>query len=285
MNGSNILITGARGQLGKALVDQYPDAKKTDSDDLDITDSDALNNYDWTNITTIINAAAYTNVDGSETPEGEKLAWEVNDKAVGNLAQITKDKNLTLVHISTDYVFDGIKKEPYKESDAPNPLGVYAKTKSAGDKQASEAPKHYVLRTSWVIGEGKNFVRTMLGLGQKGIAPKVVADQIGRPTLINELVRAMDHLLDQKPEFGIYNATNGGEPVSWADLTRQIFKEAGFNLNVTNTTTEEYFASKPNVAPRPLNSVLDLSKIEATGFKPKDWKDDLKQYIKQELSK
>lgn len=284
MNGSSTLIIGSSGQLGKALADQYPDAKKPDSSELDITNSQALNNYDWDHIDTLINAAAYTDVDGAETPEGQDIAWEVNDKAVGNLAQIAKDKNLTLVHISTDYVFDGTKKEPYKEDDVPNPSGVYAKTKAAGDQKATQAPKHYILRTSWVIGDGKNFVRTMLELGQKGVSPKVVADQVGRPTFTSELVRAINHLLERKAEFGTYNVTGGGEPVNWADLTREIFKEARFNLNVTDTTTEEYFASKPNVAPRPLNSVLTLSKIEATGFRPKDWKDDLKQYIKKELS-
>lgn len=284
MNDGSILITGANGQLGQALQKTYPGAHKTGAQDLDITDRQALQKYDWQGIKTIINAAAYTNVDGAQTPQGKAIAWEVNDKAVGNLAQIAKDKDLVLVHISTDYVFDGTK-NPHTEDESFTPLGIYGKSKAAGDKRANQVPKHYIVRTSWVIGDGKNFVRTMLELGQKGISPSVVADQVGRPTFTTELGRAIDHLLKNQLEFGTYNVSNGGQPVSWADLAREIFKEAGFNLSVTDTTTEEYFASKPNVAPRPSNSVLDLSKIEAAGFAPRDWREDLKRYIASELNK
>src|SRR6185436_14057478 len=131
---------------------------------------------------------------------------------------------------------------------------------------ASLVPRHYILRTSWVIGEGKNFVRTMLELGAKGIAPTVVSDQIGRLTFTTELVRVISHFLEATPPYGTYNVSNGGEPANWADITREIFKQAGHNLLVTNTTTAEYFADKPEVAPRPLQSTLDLAKLEATGF-------------------
>jgi dTDP-4-dehydrorhamnose reductase len=186
------------------------------------------------------------------------------------------------VHISSDYVFDGTK-ELYKEDENLSPLSTYGASKAAGDIAASLAPKHYILRTSWVIGEGKNFVRTMFGLGQKGVAPKVVHDQIGRLTFTSELVKAIGLLLKIRPEYGIYNVSNGGEPASWADITRAIFAEAGFNLEVTNTTTAEYFSGKENIAPRPLNSVLDLSKIQAVGFTPIDWHEDLKKYIQKEM--
>lgn len=284
MDEKSFLILGANGQLGRALQEKYPSAKTTDKDELDITDEQSVKKYNWDGISTILNAAAYTNVDGAETEEGQATAWAVNDRAVGNLAEIAKDKDLVFVHISTDYVFDG-SKSPHKEDEPFSPLGVYGKTKAAGDAKAAKVPKHYIARTSWMIGDGKNFVRTMLELGDKGVSPTVVADQTGRPTFANELVLALDYLLSNSAPFGTYNVSNGGEPVSWANLTRQIFKEAGFDLKVTDTTTEEYFASKPNVAPRPLNSVLDLTKIESVGFVPRDWREDLREYIKKELNK
>jgi len=284
LDDSNILITGAGGQVGLALGQIYPNAIKTDSSELDITDSQALQNFDWQGIKAIINTAAYTNVDGAETPDGKQLAWAINDQAVGNLADIAAKNDLLLVHISTAYVFDGAKKI-YTEDDPINPLGEYAKSKAAGDKRAVQAPKHYIIRTDSVIGEGKNFVRTMLGLAKKSIAPTVVADQIMRPTFTGEIAKAIKFLIDQPAEFGVYNVTNEGEPVSWADFTRAIFKEADIDLGVTDTTLQEYAASKPGIAPRPLNSVLDLSKIESIGFKPRDWHDDLRDYVKKEIAK
>lgn len=284
MNQSEILITGASGQLGRALQALFPKAHAKDHHDLDITDKKAVDEFDWPNVRTIINAAAYTDVDGAETPEGEKLAWAVNDEAVENLASVASSNDILLIHIGTDYEFDGTKKEPYTEDDEVKPLGNYAKSKAAGSQKAMQAPKHFLIRTAWVVGDGKNFVRTMIGLGQKGIEPKVVADQVGRPTFTSELAKAIKFLLENNPAYGIYNVTNSGEPVSWAEFTRAIFEEAGFNLKVTDTTTKDYFASKPGTAPRPSNSVLDLTKIESIGFKPRDWRENLKEYLSKELS-
>lgn len=277
-----IFITGAAGQLGTALRQKYPEAKYADSDELDITVKDSVLGYDWSNIDVLINAAAYTNVDGAET--NEDAAMKVNATAVGYLAEVAKAHDLTLVHISTDYVFDGTK-NPHTENEEFKPLSVYGKSKAAGDREVMKLSKYYLLRTSWVIGEGKNFVRTMLELGQKGINPTVVVDQVGRPTFTAELVRAINHLLTTKAEYGIYNVSNSGEPVSWADFTREIFKDAGLDRTVTDTTTEEYYKGKTGIAPRPANSVFDLSKIEATGFHPRDWKEDLREYIDKEMQK
>jgi dTDP-4-dehydrorhamnose reductase len=279
---SEILITGANGQVGRALQAIYPAAKMTDAAELDITDNEALQRFDWTGLKAIINTAAYTDVDGAERPEGAESARAINDSAVGNLAEITLKNDLLLVHISTAYVFDG-KKKSYSEDDQINPLGVYAKSKAAGDEKAAKAPKHYIVRTDSVIGDGKNFVRTMLGLAERGIAPTVVADQFIRPTFTTEIAKAIKFLIDKSAEYGTYNLTNEGEPISWADFTRAIFKEAEIDLKVTDITFNDYYASKTGVAPRPLNSVLDLTKIESAGFKPGDWRDDLRDYIKQEV--
>ena len=142
---------------------------------------------------------------------------------------------MTLIHISSDYVFDGTR-EPHMEDEAFSPLSVYGASKAAGDLLVEQLEKHYLLRTTWVIGEGKNFVRTMLGLAEKGIEPTVVADQIGRLTFTSELVRAIDHLLVNQAVFGTYNVTNDGPLASWAEITRKIFALASYdNLTVTDT--------------------------------------------------
>lgn len=277
----DIVIIGSRGQLGKALRIKYPNAIAVDSDELDITNSKAVNSFDWNDKSTIINAAAYTNVDRAETADGRVIAWGVNAVGAANLTRIATQNNLTIVHVSTDYVFDGTQ-EPHTEDEPFSPLGVYSQTKAAGDIAISLASKHYILRTSWVIGDGPNFVRTMLGLGAKGIAPTVVADQVGRLTFTSELVKAIDHLLSNKPTYGTYNISNGGESASWAQITREIFVQAGFDLEVSDTTTEDYFANKTGIAPRPLKSTLALDKIQATGFQTTTWQEDLAEYIKQE---
>jgi len=278
---SSIFIVGAGGQLGRALKQKYPNAQSADVGEMDITNAASVANFDWSQIKVILNAAAFTNVDGAETAEGRVAAWNVNAAAVGNLVRAAAKNELLLVHISTDYVFDGTK-SPHAEDELFSPLSVYGQTKAAGDIIAGLLPKHYILRTSWVIGEGKNFVRTMLEVGHKGINPTVVADQVGRLTFTSELVRAIDHLLAGQAAYGTYNVSNSGDSASWADITRAIFKTAGLDLNVTDTTTAEYYAGKAGIAPRPLRSELDLSKIQAAGFASIDWQEDLTKYIAKE---
>ena len=279
-NEEQILITGANGQLGAALRKKYPKAQFADITELDITDVQSVNNYDWSKIATIINAAAFTNVDGAETPEGRKVAWKVNAQAVANLAKIAQQKDIALIHISSDYVFDGTATGPHTEEENFTPLSVYGASKAAGDLVVSTLPKYYIIRTAWVIGEGKNFVRTMLSLAEKKISPTVVSDQIGRLTFTSELVRAIDHLISSGSPYGTYNVTNSGPLNSWAEITRQIFALAKVeDLVVTDITTEKYFIGQENIAPRPLNSDMSLQKIHATGFKSTDWQEDLEKYI------
>lgn len=283
MDDTKIFIVGANGQLGTALRMQYPGARYADITELDITDAASVEAFDWTNAEIILNAAAYTNVDGAETPEGRIAAWKVNASAVANLVRVARKHDITLLHISSDYVFDGTH-EPHTEDEPFSPLSVYGQSKAAGDLVVSLLPQHYILRATWVIGEGKNFVRTMLGLAEKGISPTVVADQIGRLTFTSELVRIIDHLLTTKAPYGTYNATNDGKLASWADITRDIFKTAGYDqLTVTDTTTAEYFAGKSGIAPRPLGSDMDLTKLHATGFVSHNWEDDLAAYVAKEV--
>lgn len=283
MDNSAIFIVGANGQLGKALQAKYPGAQSADIGELDITNPGSVAGFDWSKVKVILNAAGYTNVDGAETAEGRIAAWLVNATAVSYLVRAALQHDLTLVHISTDYVFDG-SQDNHAEDEPYSPLGVYAQTKAAGDIVTGLAPKHYLLRTSWVIGDGPNFVRTMLDLGAKGVSPAVVADQVGRLTFTSTLVRAIDHLLSSQAAFGTYNVSNGGDAASWADITREIFKAASYDLKVTDTTTAEYYKNKPGVAPRPLQSTLSLDKIQAAGFTPPDWREDLVNYILKEAT-
>lgn len=282
MDDSKFFIIGANGQLGTALREQYPNAKFADQAELDITNSQSVESFDWSEVSIVLNAAAFTNVDGAETPEGRVAAWKVNASAVANLTRVCRAHDMTLVHISSDYVFDGTK-EPHSENEDFSPLSVYGASKAAGDLLVEQLDTFYLLRTTWVIGEGKNFVRTMLGLAEKNISPTVVSDQIGRLTFTSELVRIIDHLLTTQAPFGTYNATNDGPLASWADITRHIFNLAGRDdLTVTDTTTAEYFAGKEGIAPRPLGSNMSLDKLHATGFISHDWTEDLRQYINNE---
>jgi dTDP-4-dehydrorhamnose reductase len=279
MNQSGILIIGANGQLGRALQALYPQATAVDSSELDITNAEQVGAFDWSNISLILNAAAYTNVDGAETPEGRAAAWKVNAKAVGLLASVATLHDAVLVHVSSDYVFDGTK-SPHTEEEDFAPLSVYGASKAAGDVAAATAPRHYVLRTSWVVGDGNNFIKTMHMLAGKGVQPKVVADQIGRLTFTTDLAAAAKHLVDSGAAYGTYNVSNDGTPSSWADIARIVYASAGKSADdVTDTTTAEYFAGKEGIAPRPLQSALDLTKIKAAGFAPRDWKEALADYM------
>ncbi len=281
MDDSKIFIVGANGQLGTALCEKYPNAKFADVGELDITDLSSVEKFDWSGIDTILNAAAYTNVDGAETNGGRIAAWKVNASAVANLTRVCTSHNMTLVHISTDYVFDG-EIHPHTEEEHFSPLGVYAQTKTAGDIICALTSKHYIIRTSWVIGEGNNFVRSITGLARRNISPNVVADQFGRLTFTSELVRAIDFLLANHAPCGTYNVSNGGDVVSWADIARQVYKDLGRDdLTVGDTTAAEYFAGKVS-SPRPTHSDLDMKKITDLGFEPHDWRDDLKVYLNKE---
>ena len=271
------LVLGGHGQLGRALADALPGAEAVGRDVLDLTDTEAVAAWPWHEYGVVLNAAAYTAVDAAETPEGRRAAWAANATAPATLARLAAQHGFTLVHYSSDYVFDGVA-ESHTEDEPLSPLGVYAQSKAAGDLAVGLAPRHYVLRTSWVIGEGANFVRTMQSLAAKGVSPSVVDDQVGRLTFTEELVRATRHLLEVGAAYGTYNVSNGGPATSWADLAKQVFVLSGRSADdVTPVSTEEYAAGK-SLAPRPRGSVLDLAKLEATGFTPEDASVALRRY-------
>ena len=250
-----------------------------DLPEVDISDTAAMSTWDWSNYDVVINAAAWTNVDGAETPEGRRLSWRANTVGPVNLARAAVQHGLTLVHLSTEYTFDGAT-PVHSEAETPSPLGVYGQSKAAGDAAVSVCPRHYLVRTSWVVGDGKNFVKTMLSLAERGIAPTVVADQTGRLTFASDLAAGIIHLLTSGAEFGTYNLSGGGPVVSWADVAKRVYERAGHSPDeVTPVTTEEYYAGQEGIAPRPLSSVLDLAKIKATGFTPTDSMERLEDYL------
>lgn len=278
------LVLGANGQLGRALHSELGSARHIEyasRDDIDMTSADLSSARRWRDYELIINAAAYTAVDRAETAEGRRDAWAVNVRAVGALARVAADNDLTLVHISSDYVFDGSEDRPHTETEPVSPLGVYGQTKAAGDELVAAVPRHYVIRTSWVVGEGGNFVRTMVELAGRGVNPRVVDDQVGRLTFTDELARGIRHLITSDAPYGTYNITCSGEPRSWADIARRVFFLTGNDpARVTPVSTEDYFANATSVvAPRPRNSVLDLGKITAAGFAPADGDALLERYV------
>ena len=276
---NKILIVGAYGQLGRALAAVYPGAEQVDRDTFDMSSPDIISQRRWRDYGLILNAAAYTAVDVAETDEGRRDAWLANATALTNLVKICNENGITLVHVSSDYVFDGTN-DIHTEDEALAPLGVYAQSKAAGDLVVSTTPKHYIVRTSWVIGDGNNFVRTMASLAEKGVQPSVVDDQIGRLTFTQDLAAGIKHLVDSHAKYGTYNLSNEGDPVSWATIAKKVYELSGKSADdVTPVTTAEYYAGKSGIAPRPLQSTLDLAKIEATGYTPRDWQQALREYL------
>jgi dTDP-4-dehydrorhamnose reductase len=274
------VILGANGQLGRALRLQFPDAVALDRAALDVADADAVAAYDWSSVDVVLNAAAWTAVDAAEDPANLAAVRAANVEAVGHLADAATEHGFTLVHVSSEYVFDGRHDGPMPEDLEPSPLSVYGRSKADGDRKASKTERHYLIRTTWVVGDGNNFVRTMTSLADRGIAPSVVDDQVGRPTFATDLAAGIAHLLGTGAPFGTYNLTCDGEPASWADLAEAVFEARGRpSDDVTRVSTAEYFAGTPTAAVRPLNSVLDLSKITATGFRPRDWRAALVEYL------
>lgn len=279
-----ILVVGAGGQLGRALSAEYSDhghVEFVDRESLDVTASDLATARHWRDYSAIINAAAYTSVDLAETAQGCVDAWRTNVTAVAALARTAIDHGVTLVHVSSDYVFDGTAERPYREDDEPGPLSVYGHTKAAGDAIVSTVPRHYIVRTSWVIGDGHNFVRTMASLADRGVNPKVVDDQLGRLTFATDLARGIRHLLDTRAPFGTYNLTGDGEGTTWADIAREVFALSGHDpARVTGVSTEEYFeGATATIAVRPRYSVLDLGRIRSTGFEPADVALSIEAYL------
>ncbi|MCQ9370603.1 bifunctional dTDP-4-dehydrorhamnose 3,5-epimerase family protein/NAD(P)-dependent oxidoreductase [Corynebacterium sp. 35RC1] len=265
-----VLVVGANGQVGRALAAQFPGADLRDSS-LDITDLAALEALNWRGYRAVINAAAFTAVDAAEQ-EGRAKAWAVNATGAANVARLAQRHHIPVVHFSSDYVFDG-QRQWHTEDEPFSPINTYGAAKAAGDAAVMATDQHYILRTSWVVGDGPNFVRTMVALRERGVVPKVVDDQFGRLSFATELAAAAAHLMNTGAPYGTYNATASGDVVSWVEVAKEI-------LPAQRCTTAEFGA----VAPRPTHSALALDKLQATGFFPRDWRVQLAEYLAEYLT-
>ena len=288
---NHILITGANGQLGNCLRDlaaEYQDKYRffyTDVEELDITDIAAINRYVSDNhIHVIINAAAYTAVDKAE--DDVDMAYKLNRDAVRNLAEVAREHDCLLMHISTDYVFSGEACHPYKEDDTPAPKSVYGASKLAGEQAIEESGcRAIIIRTSWLYSEyGHNFVKTMLKLGSEREEVSVVCDQIGGPTYAGDLAQAVMVCVTEDSEHEgvhIYNYANEGV-ISWYDFAKAVMEIAGNGCHVKSIFTGEY----PAKAARPAYSFFNLRKVkEKFGINIPYWRDSLILIINKLLDK
>ncbi len=291
------LVTGYNGQLGRAvraLVEERGMDSTfdwTDRDEFDMGNPEEYSKFDWDLYGTVINCGAYTAVDRAETSQGRRDAWAANATGSALLARTCAEHGITLVHISSDYVFDGTR-ELHDEEEPFSPLSVYGQSKAAGDLAVAGCPRHYILRSSWVIGDGHNFVKTMMRLSNRVADPDdkldhvtVVNDQLGRLTFTHDMAQAIFHLLDTHAPYGTYDCTGSGAVKSWADIARACFEVANGNGDrVVPVSTADYYASAQGpVAPRPVHSALDLGKLEAAGFFMPDWEESLKAYLSKFL--
>ena len=273
-----ILITGSNGMLGHDLTEVLKDNHElvlTTSKTLDITDKDNVFDVISENKPDIvINSAAYTDVDGCES--NPDLAYDVNGEGVKNLALACREVDCPLVHISTDYVFNGENTRPWVEDDETGPISVYGKSKLKGESYIQEIlDRYFILRTAWLYGiNGRNFPKTMLELAQNHSEITVVYDEVGTPTYTPDLARAISELIETD-YYGIYHLTNSGN-CSWCEFARYIFEVAGADVNVVPVTASEF--ARP--APRPHYSVLENGNWIKNGFEPlRDYKEAVKEYI------
>lgn len=301
MPAKRTLVTGANGQLGRA-VKEAADARGlstfdyTDLAEFDFSDPDAYASIDWALYSTVINCGAYTAVDAAETDEGRVAAWRANATGPALLSKICSEHGITLVHVSSDYVFDGAREE-HDELEPFSPISVYGQTKAAGDLAVACCSSHYLIRSSWVVGDGRNFVRTMAALSDRCDNPAdalsrvtVVDDQVGRLTFADQMAEGIFWLLGYRDDsicpiapapFGTYDLTGSGRTVSWAKIARKVFELRNNNAAcVEPVSTREYYAAATSpVAPRPNNSALSLGKVVEAGFIPRDWEEELAEYV------
>ena len=283
-----VLVTGCNGQLGRAIQKEYAGqvefiltdvAEGENITSLDITDIDAVMTLALDKKPdVIINCAALTNVDGCE--KMWDLAYKINAIGPRNLSIAAEKTGAKMIHVSTDYVFEGNGTRPYTEFDAPNPVSAYGKTKLEGEKFVQQfSSRFFIFRTAWLYGDGKNFVKTMLRLSETHDEVSVVCDQLGSPTSAVELAKAIHHF-EPTENYGIFHATCEGD-TNWAEFTEEIFKRAGKTTKVNHVTSEQYAQMNPASAKRPAYSILENYMMKLTDdYRMADWRDALDVYMK-----
>ena len=281
-----IFVTGVKGQLGHDVSNECRkrgyEVIGVDIEDMDITDAAAVDRViTEASPDVVVHCAAWTAVDAAEEEENIAKVRAVNADGTRNIADVCKKLDCKMIYISTDYVFDGQGDKPWEpDCKAYSPLNVYGQTKLDGELAVADTlKKYFIVRIAWVFGvNGKNFIKTMLSLGQKYDTVRVVNDQIGTPTYTYDLARLLTDMAESE-KYGYYHATNEGGYISWYDFACEIFRRAGYATKVVPVTTAEYGLSK---ARRPFNSRLDKSKLVKNGFTPlPDWRDALDRYMKE----
>lgn len=286
MDPAPVIILGANGQLGRALTAQC-DSQQIPYQAYDRSTWDLAEPSGWPlkslrGARAVINAAAHTQVDAAETPEGRPQAWAANATAVTALATACRAAGVPLAHVSTDYVFDGtLPVDQAYPTDAPlSPVSVYGQSKAAGEAAAATVPRHWIVRTSWVIGEGNNFVATMARLAANGVDPTVVDDQHGRLTFARDLASALLQMVLGDAPSGTYHYTSDGPVVSWYEIARWVYEDTGHDPDrVSPISTADYTQDKPGQAPRPTNSTLDLTSTRDAGLTLSDMRSRLTAWL------
>lgn len=277
------LVTGVKGQLGFDVMNEL--AKRgyegvgVDVEEMDITDAEAVDRViKESHVDGVVHCAAWTAVDAAE--DNVEMCRKVNALGTENIARVCKELDIPMIYFSTDYVFDGEGTRPWEPDDpVVEPLNVYGLTKYEGEQAVEKyLDKYYIVRIAWVFGvNGKNFIKTMLNLGKTHDTLTVVNDQIGTPTYTYDLARLVVDMLE-KEEYGKYHVTNEGGYISWYDFAKEIFKQAGMDINVVPVSAEQYKAK----AKRPSNSRLEKKKLDEHGFKRlPTWQDALSRYLKE----
>lgn len=284
-----ILVTGSNGQLGRAINQEYA-GEQVEMINTDVAAANGVCALDITRVDqvmdlvrevkpdTIMNCAAHTAVDLCEAQWDS--AYRINAVGARNLSIAAAETGAKLVHVSTDYVFDGTADRPYTEFDPVSPNSAYGKTKLEGERFVAQfAPRSFIIRTAWLYGEGKNFARTMLRLSESHDTVQVVADQFGSPTSAYELAKLI-HFLEPTENYGLFHGTCEGS-CSWADFAREVFRLAGKETKVNSITTEEYNRNCPTAAVRPPYSVLENYMLKlTTDYRMADWQEAIAQYMK-----
>jgi dTDP-4-dehydrorhamnose reductase len=271
-------VTGAGGQVGTALTQHLQSARFMTHQDLDVTNSSSLRRV-VAGADVLIHLAAMTDVDRCE--EDSEGAFEINANGTKEVCAAAATAGARVVYLSTDYVFDGTKRSEYFEDDLPNPLNVYGRSKLAGEAFVRETDAHQIIRTSWVIGEGRNFVGTILRIAEEKGSVSVVEDQRGRPTFATDLARGIVDLI-RTGFSGTLHLAGAGEPCTWADLAEEALKGAGLKAIVDRVDTESYVASaNKKIAPRPADSTLSIAKADALGIRLRPWRESLVDYLRR----
>ncbi|MCH4190981.1 MAG: dTDP-4-dehydrorhamnose reductase [Butyrivibrio sp.] len=290
-----IIVTGCNGQLGRAVNIELGNQEEYELVNTDVAEGDGIHPLDITSVDAvtafarevkpyaIINCAAYTAVDAQE--KDVDLSYKINAIGPRNLAIAATETGAKLVHISTDYVFDGNGTRPYIEFDKTGPVSMYGISKLAGEQFVEQFSRNFfTIRTAWLYGDGKNFVKTMMRLSETHDEISVVNDQVGTPTSTAELARAIHGLLSTE-NYGLFHGTCEGS-CSWADFTEEIFRIAGVSTHVNHVTTQQYAQMNPTTAPRPKYSILENYMLKLTGgYTFADWHDAIEQYMKNFILK